>query len=189
MLIKSVLTFCLFFLLQTQTMGQSPLKNYTFTDQAGKNFQLHDIKGQYLFVSFVYTRCPMPKMCPLTMSLNKQVFNLWKKKAASIPLKFLVVTLDPANDSPTVLKTYATKFGLDSQGFILVTGQEQTISDFSAEFNAIGFPSNGLIAHSSRSVLVSPELVPLKDYNDNEWKPESVIKDLLNYHSKSEKKS
>ena len=160
------------------------LKNYTLQNQSGKAFQLYDMTGNYLLVSFVYTRCPMPKMCPLTMSLNRRVYRLWKKNSPTVPLKFLVVTLDPSNDTATTMKKYGSKFGLTDSAFILATGSEQTISDFSSEFNALGFPSNGLIAHNSKTVLVSPDLIPLKDYKDNEWKPEDVIKDLKAFSSK-----
>ena len=176
-------------LASTSTFSANPIKNYTFKDQSGKSVQLNDFKGHYLFVSFVYTRCPIAKMCPLTMTLNKQVFKIWQQKSPSIPLKFLVVTLDPVNDTPSVMNSFGARYGLDTKSFLLITGEEQTISDFCAEFNALGFPSNGLISHNSRSVLVGPDLVPLKDYNENEWKPETVIKDLLDFASKTHKKS
>jgi len=169
--------------------AQPALKNHSFKDSRGRSIQLHDIKGHYLFVSFVYTRCPVAEMCPLTMTLNKQLFKAWKNTAISIPLKFLIVTLDPANDPPPTLKAFGEKFGLDSTAFLLVTGEDQAISDFASEFNALGFPSNGLISHNSRSILLSPELVPLKDYKENEWKPEAVLKDLIDFHSKQQKKS
>lgn len=155
-----------------------PIKNYKLQKQDGQTFQLNDLKGNYVFVSFIYTRCPMPTMCPLTMTLNKQVFNLWKKSASKSPLKFLIVTLDPSHDTPSRLKEYAKTHGVTDPAFIFATGTEQEISDFSSEFNAIGFPSNGLISHNSKSVLLNPDLSPLKDYKDNEWKPEDVWKDL-----------
>jgi protein SCO1 len=158
---------------------ETPLKNFTLTSQNGKSLEIASLKGNYLFISFIYTRCPMPKMCPLTINLNKQVYALWKKKSPSIPLKFLIVTLDPTHDSPAVLSTYGKKMGLPSEHFSLLTGSEQVVSDFSSEFNAVGFPSEGLVAHNSKSVLVDPNLIPLKDYKDNEWKPKDVIEDIL----------
>lgn len=178
------LVFFLGFLGSFPVFSETKLKNYTLQDQSGKSFQLYDMTGNYLFVSFIYTRCPMPKMCPLTMSLNRRVHRLWKKTSPSIPLKFLVITLDPTNDTANTMKSYGSKFGLSDSAFILATGSEQTLSDFSSEFNALGFPSNGLIAHNSKSVLVGPDLVPLKDYKDNEWKPEDVIKDLKAFSKK-----
>lgn len=184
-----LLTVLLAFGFSITGTAQPALKNHSFKDSRGRSIQLHDIKGHYLFVSFIYTRCPVAEMCPLTMTLNKQLFKAWKNNAISIPLKFLIVTLDPANDPPPTLKAFGEKFGLDSNAFLLVTGEDQAISDFASEFNALGFPSNGLISHNSRSILLSPELVPLKDYKENEWKPEAVLKDLIDFHSKQQKKS
>ncbi len=178
------ISLCSFF-----ARAEAPLKNYTLKDQNGKSFQLTDLKGSYLFVSFIYTRCPLPKMCPLTMSLNRRLFTAWKKSASTVPLKFLIVTLDPNQDSPSVLKRYGKKFNLNEAYFTLATGPDQVLSDFSAEFNAIGLPSNGLMAHNSKSVLLGPLLTPLKDYKENEWAPEEVIKDLLSFHANKEKKT
>ncbi len=186
---KKLLFLVLFSLFTANAFPSAALKNYTLKDQNGKALQLHDLKGSFVLVSFVYTRCPMAEMCPLTMTLNKQVYSQWQKNFSSIPLKFLIVTLDPANDTPQVMKSYGKKFGVSNQAFVLATGEEQVVADFSAEFNAIGFPTNGLISHNSRSVLVSPDLIPLKDYKDNEWKPETLLKDLLEFSSKSQKKS
>ncbi len=179
----------LFILTTASAYSDTPLKNYTLQNQEGKPFQLNDIKGSSVLVSFIYTRCPMPNMCPLTMSLNKRVFALWKKKAPSTPLKFLIVTLDPSHDSASTMKAYSQKYGMTDPAFILATGTEQTISNFSSEFNALGFPSNGLISHNSRSVLLGPNLSPIKDYKDNEWKPEDVLNDLKSFSEKKDEKS
>jgi len=186
--------FRVFFLIGCLTGGSlisatSPIKDYSLKNQNSKAFQLHDMKGNFVLVSFIYTRCPMPKMCPLTMSLNKQVFKLWRKTAPKTPLKFLIVTLDPQSDTPDRLKEYGQSFGMTDPAFILATGSDQTISDLSSEFNALGFPSGGLISHNSKTVLLGPDMVALKDYKDNEWKPEEVWKDINQFSQLRDGKS
>ena len=177
------------FTLFSQPLSANPINNYSLQSQDGKSFQLHDIKGNYVVASFVYTRCPMPKMCPLTMSLNKRVFELWKKDNSQIPLKFLIVTLDPEHDTPQRLKDYSKSHGVDNSAFILATGTEKVIDDLSAEFNAIGFPSGGLISHNSKTVLIGPDMTALKDYKDNEWKPQDVWSDIQRLYNNRDKKS
>lgn len=183
----SLLTLFLF-LYSVEGLANTPLKDYKLKNQTGKVFQLSELKDDYLFVSFIYTRCPVPNMCPLTMSLNRRVFRLWKKLTPKIPLRFLIVTLDPSHDSPSVMNAFRKRQGLTNPEFVFATGDEQTLSDFSAEFNALGLPSGEMIAHNSKSVLVGPGLLPLKNYKDNEWKPEEVLKDLQNLHDKGSKK-
>jgi protein SCO1 len=151
--------------------------NFSLVDQNGKTFQLHDLKGNFIFVSYVFTRCPMPKMCPLTMTLNKQLLREWKKKKPGLPLKLLIVTLDPAYDTPAVLKKFGETHKLDYKYFTLVTGEAKTLEDFASNFNVVGVPGEGIIAHNAKSALIGPDLNEIKMYRDNEWKPAEVLKD------------
>ena len=34
--------------------------------------------GEHVLVGFVFSRCPMPKACPLTMQRMAEVQRLWK---------------------------------------------------------------------------------------------------------------
>lgn len=156
-----------------------PLPNTKFTTSEDKPLSFYDLKGQYVFASFVYSRCPMAKMCPLTMSLNKQLWRKAKKELPDLKMKFVIITLDPDFDTPKALKSYAKKQNLDSKDFLLLTGNAQVLSDFASQFNVIGFPNpDGSISHNLKSVLIAPDLNPIKEYKENEWKPEDVLKDL-----------
>ncbi len=161
------------------TLFSDVLPNAQFVTSQNKPLQFYDLKGNYLFVSFVYTRCPIAKMCPLTMTLNKQV---WRKVKTALPkakMKFLIVTLDPEVDSPGVLKSYAKKWKLNEADFILTTGSAQVLSDFASQFNVIGFTNpDGTVSHNLKSVLISPELSELKQYKENEWKAIDVVEEL-----------
>lgn len=155
-----------------------PVHNYQLVNQEGKPFQLYDLKGQFVLVSWVYSRCPMPKMCPLTMTLSNQLVRKWKeaKDLKDKPLQILAVTLDPAYDTPPVLKKFGQQHHVDFKRFTLATGVPKTLDSFAAEFNVIGFPSDGMISHNMKNVLIGPDLVPLAEYKENEWKPEDVLK-------------
>jgi protein SCO1/2 len=160
----------------------APLPNSPLVNQDGKPFQLYDLKGRFVFVSFIYSRCPMPKMCPLTVQLSNQLVEAWKKQKEKPELQVLAVTLDPAFDKPAILKKFALARGVDLQHFTFATGTLQTLSDLASQFNVIGIPSEGgLVSHNMKSILLSPSLVELKEYRDNEWNPEMVLKDMKEY--------
>jgi|688.fasta_scaffold305900_2 protein SCO1/2 len=164
------------FLLVSVTAFAAPLPNLEAVDQNGKPFKLHTLKGNYILISFVFTSCPMPKMCPLTMRLNKQTQALWKKEIPA-PLRLLIVTLDPEGDTPEALKKYGMKHGLEMENVSLVTGNPQALSDFGSLFNVAGWPSGNTTVHNLKTILVGPDLEELKQYKENEWTPEQVIKD------------
>lgn len=101
---------------------------------------------------------------------------LWKKELGA-PLNLLIVTLDPVGDTPSVLKKYGARFSLDEKTTFLVTGDPQHLSDFGSAFNVAGWPSGNTTVHNLKVILVSPELEELKQYKENEWTPEQLIKD------------
>lgn len=158
--------------------GGEPVKNAPLVNQEGKPFQLHDLKGGFVLVSFVFTRCPLPKMCPLAVTRNKALLSQWKKQGGKPPLKLLLVTLDPDFDTPTVLKKFAKDRGLNLNHVVLATGNPQALSDFAAEFNVIGIPGAGQIAHNMKSILLGSNLVEIRQYHDNEWTADQVLRDL-----------
>src|SRR5688572_7859373 len=140
------LLISLFLVISTALFAGDPVPNVKLIDQDGKTFQFHDLKGQYVFLSFVFTRCPMPKMCPLTITLNKQLLREWKKEVPKQPLKRVIVNLDPEYDTPAILKGFAKSRSLDLKNFILATGEPKALSDFEASLNVIGFPAEGTIS-------------------------------------------
>ncbi len=156
--------------------ARPPLPNVSLVNQEGKPFQFHDLKGKYLLVSFVYSRCPMAKMCPLTMRLVNRTLKVWKKALPAKPVMAVAITLDPKNDTPAILKAYGKTHGVDFAQVLLATGNEKALEDFASEVNVIGIPeANGSIGHNMKTVLVGPDLIPVKDFKDNEWKPEDVV--------------
>lgn len=154
----------------------APNPDAALIDQNGRAFKFHDLKGNYVFVSFLFTRCPNVKMCPMTVKLNKRLEKAARE--AKIPLKFLFVTLDPKADNPKVLKSYEKANALDPKTYTLATGDEKVLETFAANWNVIGVPENGTINHNAKSALLAPDLSDVKMYKDNEWTPEAVLSDL-----------
>jgi protein SCO1 len=173
--LTSLLAIYLLALTSPAGAAQGPLPNVSLVNQEGKPFQLYDLKGKHLIVSFIFSRCPMPKMCPLTMRLVNRSLKEWKKALPGTPVHALAVTLDPKNDTPKALKNYGKQHGVDFSLVTLATGNEKTLEEFASEFNVIGVPEKGSIGHNLKTVLVGPDLIPIKHFKDNEWKPEQIV--------------
>ncbi len=117
-------------------------------------------------------------MCPLTVTLNKTLLEAWKKQKGAPDLQFLLVTLDPKFDSPSVLKNYAKARHIDLKRFTLATGDPQTLSSMAAEFQILALPENGMIAHNMTNTLLDPNLMIVRSYSENQWKPEDILKEM-----------
>lgn len=148
-------------------------------DQNGKRFTLQELRGNGILISFVYTYCNMSRMCPLTVSLNKQLREELSHQKG-LDLTQLFVTLDPAVDTPDVLKAFAEKRGLSSSDYMLATGTKENIADFVSSFGAAGVPGEeGVIMHTPMTVLLDSKLKLVHRYLGNNWSPEDVIKDIV----------
>ena len=78
-------------------------------------------------------------------------------------LRFVSFSVDPATDTPEVLRDYASRFVDDRSGWLFLTGENATIRRIAAEGFLLpvqdGDPSRGdeAVLHSSRFVLVDAE--------------------------------
>ena len=163
------------------TASISTVKDYSLINQEGKPFQLYDLKGKYLMITFIYSHCPVPSMCPLTITLSNRLIRKWKANKTlkeKYSLQVLAVTLDPEKDTPKVLKKFGESHAINFSHFTLATGDPKTLSDFAAEFNVVGFPSQGTISHNIKNILLDPKMKVIKEYKENGWQPEEVLKEI-----------
>ena len=151
----------------------------TFLDMDSAAISLSDLGEGYLFISYLFTRCPMPNMCPALLVKNQYLANELKDEN----IYFIVISFDYLYDTPSIMKK---KYGyLDEQNpnilFLSSVGclddlnlitQQSGISFWGIEENNIG--------HSLRSVLVSPEGRLLAGYDGTDWLVGVVEKEIRN---------
>lgn len=84
----------------------APAADFRLVDQTGRAVTLASYRGRPVLVFFGYTTCA--DFCPLTLDrLSRAVRELGEKAGAQV----LLVTVDPARDTPSVLARYVARFG------------------------------------------------------------------------------
>ncbi|MEO5350133.1 MAG: SCO family protein [Magnetococcus sp. YQC-3] len=113
-----------------------PLKPFTLVDQEGQPFTLEHLQGQWTFLFFGYTHCP--DICPMAMGLLGEVFQQLKEKSPQDLAKSAaaLVTVDPARDTPMILKQYVAFFNPEFKG---LSGTEEQIKGFTRQVGAAYF--------------------------------------------------
>ena len=79
---------------------------FTLVNQDGKTVTDKDFRGQYLMIYFGYTYCP--DVCPTSLTYMSDALDLLGDTAARVTP--MLITIDPARDTPEHLKEYATYF-------------------------------------------------------------------------------
>jgi protein SCO1/2 len=99
----------------------------------GQRFSFTGMRGRTVVMNFIFTHCPVS--CPLqTRALIAIQRTLPRPLQARV--HFLSVSMDPARDTSSVLKQYATTLGADLRNWSFVTGGDDEIAWLHKHFNA-----------------------------------------------------
>jgi protein SCO1/2 len=94
---------------------------FTLTDQDGKRRSDAEFRGRLMLVNFGFTNCP--DICPLGLALMTDALDRLGAQADQVQPIF--ITVDPARDTPPVLKDYVAHF---SDRMIGLTGTSEEIA-------------------------------------------------------------
>ena len=93
----------------------STVSPFSLTNQFGKEITLNNMKGRPWLADIIFTRCPT--VCPrMTQTLSEL--------RAELPptLRYVSLTTDPGNDTPTVMKAFAETHGSNDSDWHFLTG-------------------------------------------------------------------
>lgn len=131
-----------------------------FIDHRNQPLALDWLDGHVSVVTFVYTRCPLPEFCPAIDSR----FVALQEEIAGAPagspmagVRLLSVTIDPAYDTPGVLRAHAARLGVDDRAWRLVTAEPDVIEAFGRQFGLDVLqrgPGPADIVHSLRTIIL-----------------------------------
>jgi protein SCO1/2 len=151
------------------TVPDVPLVN-----QDGKTIRLSDFRGQPVLLTFIYTRCPNPDFCPRVSgqfaALEKQ---LAQSPGALGKTQLLSISLDPAFDTPAVLRKYGLAYlGGDASGFAhwqFAVSSPSDLKTLASAFDLVYFQQDNQIVHSMSTILLAPNGTVAQTWQDNEW--------------------
>jgi len=127
----------------------NPVPDFALTGQDGRTVRLSSFQGQLVAVDFIYTRCPLPDVCP---RLSANFARLQKRFAGRMVL--LTITLDPRFDTPAVLAEYAERWRADPRQWFFLTGLEDDVRKVAGHFGVIYWPEEGAITHTSSTAII-----------------------------------
>ena len=125
-------------------------------DQNGKPFTKQFFQGKWTLVFFGFTYCP--DICPTTLGTLSKFYNESQKTGDADQLQIVMVSVDPARDTPDKLREYTAYF---NPAFVGVTGEYMEVVKFAGDLNS-GFtkapiPGGGyLMEHSGNITVINP---------------------------------
>jgi protein SCO1/2 len=125
-----------------------PLPDFRLTDQDGRTVRPADLRGKVVAIDFIYTRCPLPDVCP---RLSANFAMLQRRFGPNLAL--LSVTVDPDYDTPAVLRDYARRWGAGPDWRFL-TGD---VAPLASALGEIYWADEGSIGHNSTTCIFDRE--------------------------------
>jgi len=148
--------------LTTPDRGVGPTENriggpFSLIDDRGNPVTDHSFPGKYLLVYFGYTSCR--DVCPTTLNTLAASLDRLGRKADLVQPLF--ITIDPAHDTPSVLRHYVGAF---STRLVGLTGSDAELGKIANEYKVVrivhaepGVPSAVTLDHSSVLYLIAPD--------------------------------
>jgi len=139
-----------------------PVPDTQLVAENGKPLHLAQLNGNVTIYDFIFTNCA--GTCPMMTATMRRLTTKIDKKAN---VRFVSISVDPARDTPAVLREYAAKVRNDDR-WIFLTGDEKTIVNLSingfklAAGGSTGQP-NEAILHSAKFAVADKHGV-IRDY-------------------------
>lgn len=124
-------------------------------DHRGQAFTAAQLKGKWSLVFFGFSHCG--DICPTTLATMAKMYGELKDDEKQA-LQILLVTVDPARDTPAVLAKYVAGFNAD---FIGVTGAPPALANFASDLALAYSPvaageDDDQVAHAVNLALIDP---------------------------------
>ena len=127
----------------------------TFTNQDGRDFKLSDRRGTPQLIAMFYTSCKY--ICPLIIDSGKGIENSLTP-AERKKLSILLVSMDPARDTPKALMFIVNKRKLDTTRWTLSRTDEKGVRTIAALLGIrYRLLADGEFNHTSALILLDAD--------------------------------
>jgi protein SCO1 len=154
--------------------------DFTLTDQSNRPVHLSDFHGRVIAVDFIYTRCPLPDVCPRLSANFASVAKRLIAPTSSRDIQLLSITIDPQYDTPAVLTEYAHRYGADGQSWRFLTGSLDQIRDVAGIFGLVYWPEEGSITHTVVTAVIGRDGKLAALIDGSSYRPEQ-LRDLIQH--------
>ena len=146
----------------------APLPAFQLTDQHGRTLRAADLRGKVVAIDFIYTRCPLPDVCP---RLSANFAMLQRRFPGQSGLLLLSVTVDPEFDTPPILAEYARRWAAGANWRFL-TGD---VAPLAAALGEIFWAEEGSIGHNSTTSIIGRDGCLAARVEGSNYRPDQLV--------------
>jgi cytochrome oxidase Cu insertion factor (SCO1/SenC/PrrC family) len=145
---------------------------YSFTNDQARTVHLSEWLGKPLILTMEYSSCRF--MCTTTFSKLKAIQAAADQQ--NINIDFMIISLDPKNDTPEAWKQYRISREVDRNNWHLLTGSEATTKEFAALTGIKYWYYDEHILHDFKIVRLNAKGKIEKEITDYSDEPDILLK-------------
>jgi protein SCO1/2 len=172
---------------ETVTLGRGAYREigerapqFTLFDQDGRVVESQRFRGKQVMINFIFTRCPVAKMCPAAVARFQQTQKA-AREAGVNDLELISFSLDPEYDTPGVLKEYTIQRAIDTSNYSFLTGPQMAIKSLLQQFGILTEMQGDLLNHTAATLLLDETGRIIHRADGSEWD----LKDFVGRMKKS----
>ena len=134
---------------QEKTTGSIFVLDSKWQNQDGQELQLKDLKGKNLVVVMIFTSCKTA--CPILVAdMRKIASKIEPKKLKETTM--LLISIDPENDTPKVLKAYAKEQKMEGEPWMFLRSDKESVREL-ANVLAVKYKKISPIVFSHSNII------------------------------------
>lgn len=157
----------------------APAPEFQLIDHRGRAVSLSSFRGKLVALNFLYSRCPMPEVCPRLAAS----FASLQRKFPGVQL--LSITIDPQWDTPEVLAAYAKLWRAGDGGWRFLTGSPEAVRKAATAWGLIYWPEEGAIVHTSRTAIIGRDGKLLAMVEGSSYRTDQLVNLVRHYLQES----
>ncbi len=153
--------------------------DFKMTDQDSRSMTLEALKGKPIAMSFIFTRCPNPEMCPLIVTTLAKLQRDLEEQGLGDQVWLALLSYDPVFDTPQRLKRYGQDRGLRFTNAKMLRPDPDQFRELLHEFQiGVHYNPDGSIGHFIELLLIDRHGRFVRDYQGDIWDNAAVLEDL-----------
>lgn len=144
----------------------------------GGTLTLADWKGRWNLVFIGFTHCP--DVCPTALAILKQAWTHWQQDGHAKDVQVNFISVDPARDTPDVLKTYV---GFFSPDFVGATGSDAELDKLAKSLGLVYArhdtdSGDYAVDHSANILIIDPQGRLAGMFRPGNYDADSLVADI-----------
>jgi protein SCO1/2 len=157
---------------RTVQLGQV-VPDFALIDQEQRSIHFSQFKGKVVALTFGYSRCPNPNYC---FRLSNNLAQLERRFSGpnAGDLVLITILIDPANDQPGALGSYAKTWKADPSRWLFLTGPVEQLRSVATLFGTDFWDDEGFLTHSFHTAVIDRDGRLVANLEGNRFTPKQL---------------